>query len=99
MAFDFSTVGQATEPFDFDFDWKDTVLYALGIGAKAGELDYLYEGRGPKVYPSFAVIPAFPALHLSLQRTKGPFEKVVHGAQKVVLHAPIPPYGKLKTVG
>jgi acyl dehydratase len=99
MPFDFSVVGKPTEPFEFNYTWKDTVLYALGIGARAGELDYLYEGRGPKVYPSFAVIPAFAPLHTSLQRTQGPFDKIVHGAQKVTLHAPIPSEGTLKTTG
>jgi acyl dehydratase len=99
MAFDFSVVGKPTAPFEFTYDWKDTVLYALGVGAKVNELEYLYEGRGPRVYPSFAVIPAFAPLHASLQRTQGPFDKIVHGAQKVLLHAPIPPQGTLATTG
>ncbi len=97
MAFKFDVVGRKSEPVEYTYTWKDTVLYALGIGAKADELDYLYEGRGPKVYPSFAVIPAFAPLRVALEATEGPFEKVVHGAQKVVLHAPIPPAGTLRT--
>jgi acyl dehydratase len=97
MPFKFDVVGQRTEPVEFDYTWKDTVLYALGIGAKADELDYLYEGRGPKVYPSFAVIPAYPPLTAALAKTEGPFDKVVHGAQKVFVHAPIPPAAKLRT--
>ena len=54
MSLDLSAVGYETEPFSFEYDWKTTVLYALGVGAKRDELDYLYEGRGPKVLPSFA---------------------------------------------
>src|SRR5436305_514832 len=56
---DLSLVAKPSEPTSFSYAWKDTVLYALGIGAKRDELDYLYEGRGPKVVPSFAVVPAF----------------------------------------
>ena len=59
MSLDLSTIGFKTEPHIFSYDWKDAVLYALGIGAKGAELDYLYEGRGPKVLPTFGVIPAY----------------------------------------
>lgn len=98
MPFDLDIVGKPGTPSEFTYTWKDTVLYALGIGAKADELDYLYEGRGPKVFPSFAVIPAYPPLAAGMASTGGSIEKVVHGAQKVVLHAPIPPAATLKTV-
>ena len=65
MPLDLSLVGQPTKPETWNYSWKDAVLYALGIGAKKDELDYLYEGRGPKVYPSFAVVPKFaPMLEL-----------------------------------
>src|SRR5262249_20296185 len=33
----------------------------------------------------------------ALAQTEGPVEKIVHGAQKVFIHAPIPPEGTLKT--
>ncbi len=97
MTFDFSVVGKPGDSYEFEYTWKESVLYALGIGAKITELDYLYEGRGPRVYPSFAVIPAYAPLHAALASTQGPFEKVVHGAQKVTLHRPIPPEGTLRT--
>jgi acyl dehydratase len=97
MPFDFDAVGKTTEPVEHRYTWKDTVLYALGIGAKTDELDYLYEGRGPKVYPSFAVIPAYVPMATALRTTGGSIDKIVHGAQKVRLHAEIPPNGTLKT--
>ena len=74
MAFDLSIVGKTSAPSTFEYSWKDTVLYALGIGAKKDELYYLYEGATfgnveaktaqprPLVYPSFVVVPTFPIL-------------------------------------
>ncbi|HEY2517639.1 MAG TPA: MaoC/PaaZ C-terminal domain-containing protein [Polyangiaceae bacterium] len=98
MPFDLSIVGKAGEPQTFSYSWKDTALYALGVGAKAEELDYLYEGRGPKVLPSFAVVPTFKPMFDLLAKTGGNFATVVHGAQRVTMHKPIAPEGKLSTV-
>jgi acyl dehydratase len=97
MSFDLSLVGQKSEPTTFEYDWKQIVLYALGIGAKQDELDYLYEGRGPKTYPSFAVVPSFAPMLSLLGKTGGNLAAVVHGGQKVKMHAPLPAEGKLLT--
>jgi acyl dehydratase len=97
MALDPSSVGFTTAPTRFTYDWKAVVLYALGIGAKRDELDYLYEGRGPRVFPTFAVCPAMPAIMQCLAKTGGDFATVVHGAQTVKIHRPIPPGGTLVT--
>jgi acyl dehydratase len=97
MALDPSSVGFTSAPSNFVYDWKTVVLYALGIGAKREELDYLYEGRGPRVFPTFAVCPAMPAVNECLARTGGDFATVVHGGQTVRVHRPIPPSGKLVT--
>ena len=97
MSFDLSLVAQKSEPTTFEYDWKQIVLYALGIGAKQDELDYLYEGRGPKTFPSFAVVPSFAPMLALLGRTGGNLAAVVHGGQKVKMHAPLPPEGKLLT--
>src|SRR3970040_1924581 len=43
----------------FDYNDRDLMLYALGVGAS--ELDFVFE-RNLKALPTFAVIPAFPAL-------------------------------------
>jgi len=98
MSLDTSTVGYTTEPYEFKYDWKTVVLYALGIGAKRDELEYLYESKGPKVFPTFAVVPAYPALGDTLVKTQGNLAMVVHGGQSVIMHRPIPPEGTLKTV-
>src|SRR5580692_11719285 len=97
MPFDLSIVGKPTAPKTFSYTWKDTVLYALGIGAKTDELDYLYEGRGPKVYPSFGVVPMFGPMLDLLAKSGGDFSTVVHGAQKVEVKKPFAPSGTLQT--
>lgn len=98
MAIRPDAAGQSTPPHTHEHTWKDTVLYALGIGATADELDYLYEGRGPKVFPTFAVVPAFFANMAAMSAVGGSLLSVVHGGQKIRMHAPIPPEGALTTV-
>lgn len=98
MPLDRSLVDVPSEPSSFTYGWKDTVLYALGIGAKRDELDWLYEGRGPKVYPSFAVVPMFQPMLDRVVKTGGDLAMVVHGNQRVRVHGAIPPEGTLSTV-
>lgn len=95
MALDLSLVGQAGPSSTFTYGWKDVVLYALGIGAKKEELDYLFEGRGPKVVPSFAVVPMFESMFERVAKTGGDLSMVVHGAQRVRIAAPLQPSGTL----
>ena len=42
MTLDLSLIGQKGPATSFSYTWKDTALYALGVGAKKDELDYLY---------------------------------------------------------
>jgi len=97
MALDLSLVGQDSTPSTFRYTWKDTVLYALGIGAKRDELDYLYEGRGPKVIPSFAVVPMFTPWFELITKAGGDLGMLVHGAQRVRLKAVLAPSGTVST--
>jgi acyl dehydratase len=97
MTFVVDAVGKQTDPSRWSYTWKDAALYALGVGAKANELDYLYEGRGPKVLPSFAVLPAFEPVMKAVELINGPMDKVVHGAQRVTLHRPFAPSATLVT--
>ncbi|MEB2311523.1 MAG: MaoC/PaaZ C-terminal domain-containing protein [Sorangiineae bacterium] len=99
MSLDPSAAGYKTEPYEFKYDWKTVVLYALGIGARKDELDYLYESRGPKVFPTFAVVPALAAVADMLGKTRCDLAMVVHGSQGVRLHRPIPSEGTMQTTG
>lgn len=97
MPFDFALAGRRGSPCRYGYTWKDTVLYALGVGAKCGELDLLYEGRGPKVLPSFAVVPKFGPMLEALKEAGGNLSMLVHGGERVAVHAPLAPAGELFT--
>lgn len=103
MPLDLSVAGKTGEPSRFTYTWKDVALYALGVGAKVDELDYLYEGAGaggadrPKVLPSFAVVPTFAPIFDMLAKTGGDFAMVVHGSQRVRIHKPFASHGTLVT--
>ena len=60
---DLSVIAKKTAPCVFEYTWKDVALYALGVGATAKELSYVYENAagGLKVLPSFCVVPAIRA--------------------------------------
>lgn len=97
MALDQTLVGKTTEHLVHAYGWKDVVLYALGVGAKRDELDILYEGRGPKVLPSFAVVPMFLPMFDVVRNSGGDLAMVVHGGQKVRVHKPMPAEAKVST--
>lgn len=99
MAVDPKSVGAESSPFTLRYDWKTLVLYALGVGATRDDLDFVYEARGPKVLPTFGVVPGYPVLSELLARSGGSLDKVVHGGQSVTVHADLPPAGELSTRG
>jgi len=99
MPLDPASVGRTTGPVVHSYRWQDAVLYALGVGARVAELDFLFEARGPKVLPTYAVVPAFAPVAELFGSLGGDLLGVVHGGQTVRLHAPFPPSGALTTIG
>lgn len=84
-------VGLETEPITHTWTDRDVMLYALGVGCRPPEdLDFIYEGRGPKVLPTFAVIPGLRAMGSSMQRIDINLAALLHGEQSVVVHRPLP---------
>ena len=61
MALNLDSIGKKIGPVTKDYDWKDVVLYALGVGAGFDDLDYCYENR-LKVVPSFSIGAVFDFL-------------------------------------
>jgi acyl dehydratase len=89
-------VGLDLPATQFSYEERDTMLYALGVGAK--ELDFIFE-RGLKALPTFAVIPAFPALMgLSSAVEINPV-MILHGEQGFRIQKMISPSGTLTTSG
>jgi acyl dehydratase len=99
MTLDLSTVGSTTQPHIFAYDWKTLATYALGIGAKRDELDYLYENTegGMKVYPTFAVVPSLSPVFELLGKTGANLSMLVHGGQAIRVHQQLPVSGTLST--
>jgi acyl dehydratase len=89
-------VGLELATTQFSYEERDTMLYALGVGAK--ELEFIFE-RGLKALPTFAVIPAFPALMgLSAAVDINPV-MILHGEQGFRIQKTIPSSGQLTTAG
>ena len=100
MAIDAQSLGYETSPIDFSYTWRDTVVYALGVGASADEeLDYLYEGRGPKVLPTFCTIPTFAAFDALVDRIGCDRQGMVHHSQQMDLFKPLRPNAQLRVTG
>lgn len=99
MSLDIHSVGATTDKFVLEYDWKTLALYALGVGAKREELDFLYEGRGPRVLPTFAIVPSYGPVWALFDRTNCDMTKLFHGGQTVRIHRPIPPKGRFETIG
>ena len=90
-----SLMSWKTDPIVLEHTWDDVVLYALGVGARAEQLSYLYENApgGLQVLPSWAVVPEKRLtrdLEAQLDHTR-----MLHGEQLIRQHRPIPPSGKL----
>ncbi len=90
-------VGRQVGPAEHRYDWKDLVLYALSVGAKAEELDLLLESEGPTVLPTWAVVPSLVPIFEALAALEGDLADVLHGGQSIRLHKPIPPGGAVHT--
>jgi acyl dehydratase len=76
---------------------RDTILYALGVGVGADPLSpahlrHVYE-EGLVALPTMAVTLAYPGFWYRDLDTGLDFARIVHGAEAIVLHAPLPVAG------
>jgi acyl dehydratase len=98
MPLDYATV----KDWRFDevrqrYDQKDTMLYALGIGLgqdpeDTRQLRYVYE-ESLQAFPTMGVVLAYPGFWVRDPRTGIDWVKVVHGEQRLTVHAPLPASG------
>jgi len=88
-------VGMEFDPVEVAWTSKDTMLYALGVGAKPDdELDYVYEPKGPKVIPTYAVCPGMNLMLGVVEKVEINLMMLLHGEQTTTVHRPIPPNAK-----
>lgn len=82
----------------FTFGKKEVILYNLGIGCQAGELDWVYENSNNfEPIPTFAVIPGFAGMmSVDMNSILSDFSPVMllHGEQYIEL-----PQGKMPIEG
>jgi acyl dehydratase len=100
MAIDPAAKGATEGPHLFKWTDRETMLYALGVGAGTGDLAFTTEnshGIQQQVLPTYAVIacPAFGALG---KIGSFNFGMLLHGSQQIRLFSPLPPAGQLKVV-
>lgn len=100
MPIDPNAVGATTKPRTVEWSDRETLLYALGVGAGTGELAFTTEnshGIAQQVLPTYAVIvcPAFGAIGKVGTFNLG---MMLHGSQHIRLRRPLAPSGTLSVV-
>ncbi|OQY01242.1 MAG: hypothetical protein B6I26_05140 [Desulfobacteraceae bacterium 4572_130] len=100
MALNLNSIGKKIGPFIRKYNYKDIILYALGVGAGFAELEYCYE-KDLKVIPSFSIgtILNIDFLSAVAEVTNINPAGVLHGEQKLIFHKKIPIEGVLTTQG
>ncbi len=94
MALDLNVMGIKSDPIAFTYTEDDVILYALGVGSGAEELDFVYE-KNLKVLPTFAVIPLMPIIFQFVEAANVNLKGLLHGDHKIVLHKKIPRNGTM----
>jgi NAD(P)-dependent dehydrogenase (short-subunit alcohol dehydrogenase family)/acyl dehydratase len=92
MALNPNAIGQKIGPIASEYDWKDLILYAVGVGAGFDELEYVYENK-LKALPSFAVLSVYDFFTEFATRSGVNLAGILHGEHELILHRPLPPEG------
>jgi len=100
MPIDPTAIGATTKPHLVEWTDRETMLYALGVGAGLDDLAFTTEnshGIAQQVLPTYAVIacPAFGAIG---KIGTFNFGMLLHGSQQIKLFKPLPAAGKLSVV-
>ena len=100
MPLDPNAIGAKTDPQLFSWNDRDTLLYALGVGAGVDDLAFTTENSHDieqQVLPTYAVIACLPFAAAAKIGTFN-FAMLLHGSQGIRLYEPLPPAGKLSVV-
>ncbi len=88
------------EPIWAEYTFRDTILYALGLGYGAepldrGQLTFVYE-QGLKAVPSICNVLAHPGFWAKDPKFGIDWVKILHGEQEFEIHRPIPVEGRVR---
>jgi acyl dehydratase len=80
------------------YDRRDTILYALGVGAglsaSVDELDFVFE-RDLKALPTMALVLGTPGFWAMDPAAGLDWQQILHGEESLVIHRPLEPDGEL----
>ncbi|MEB3019803.1 MaoC/PaaZ C-terminal domain-containing protein [[Mycobacterium] crassicus] len=100
MALDPTAIGVTTDPVLVEWTDRDTMLYALGVGAGTEDLAFTTENShdiAQQVLPTYAVICCLGFAAAGKIGTFNP-ALLLHGSQEVRLFKPLPAAGSLQVV-
>jgi acyl dehydratase len=88
-------VGSVSEPTEVSWTSKDTLLYAVSLGAGTNELQYTTENTKDVAQQALPTFPVVIPGGAGAVRQIGTFNPamLVHGSQSVTLHQTLPPEG------
>jgi NAD(P)-dependent dehydrogenase (short-subunit alcohol dehydrogenase family)/acyl dehydratase/putative sterol carrier protein len=92
MALNLEAIGRRIGPVTSDYDWKDLVLYALGVGAGFDDLEYVYENQ-LQVIPTFAILSIYGFFSEFITASGVNLAGILHGEHELIIHSPIPAEG------
>lgn len=101
MALDPSSVGLKGEPSKRSWTSKDSLLYAVGVGAGTSELPFTTENTKDtpqRVLPTMAVILGGGGIPMDKAGSFNP-ALMVHGTEGIELYREIPADGEIESVG
>jgi len=84
-------------PIEHQLSWRDTILYALGLGYGSdpndrAELQFVYED-GLKALPSMACIMGYPGFWMQAPELAIDWVRLLHGEHYYEVHQPLPVEG------
>jgi acyl dehydratase len=87
-------VGRELAPIEWTWGPQQTILYALGVGARLPrDLGLVYECAGPLVLPGFATVPTGIGVMPLIAELGVDAEQLLHGEHSVCLLRPLGPEG------
>jgi acyl dehydratase len=96
---DEALVGITSNPLAVAWTSDDSILYALGLGLGTDDLEFTTEnseGIETRALPTMALVLGDYGAEVQARLSVDPAD-VVHGAESLTMHAPLPAYGALTT--